>query len=492
MTISEQIFAGKPRARSASFIPTFKSSRLQRKCACGGTAGPSGECEQCRQKRLLQQPDAAVRSGTTANDTAYPSSNRGGACAPTPQTSSSPRVSPDFTKILILPSRLPTRLCAESSPTSPPLLDVVQAKLAIGRVNDPLEDEADRIADQVMRLPAVEFPGGAELPRLGHKCSGFNHDEKSQPLQTKLVLSPKPAADEAPDVVYEVLRESGQPLDTATRAFFDPRFGYDFSQVRVHTDRHAVESAISMGASAYTVGSNIVFASGHFDPVTFSGRRLLAHELTHVMQQRAAPRIQGRSVNENGERHLQSNELHIGTANHLVQRWPGDGMQPPGDCSWATYLILRGSVETAKAVVSMLGACSAGDNCLTLATKIAAISAEIAARVALDTTCFKGGDTGHRQQVQDKINMMIRCNRFFSDSDCPPELIAAMAVVVERAREVIAEAALGVAIALVVALIAAIIALAEVIAALAAEAAAFAAAAEAVIALLIAIRDELA
>ena len=55
----------------------------------------------------------------------------------------------------------------------------------------------------------------------------------------------------------------------------------------------------------------------------------------------------------------------MGMANHVVQRWPGDGMVPPGDCGWATYLPLRGSVETAKAVVSTLGACSAGDNCLT-------------------------------------------------------------------------------------------------------------------------------
>jgi hypothetical protein len=148
--------------------------------------------------------------------------------------------------------------------------------------------------------------------------------------------------------------------------------------------------------------------------------------------------------------------------------------------------------------VSTLGACTPGDNCLTLAAKIAAITAEIAARVALDGTCFKGGDTGHRQQVQDKINMMNRCYRFFSNSNCPPELIAAMAVVVDRAREVIAAAAVAVAVGLAVALIAAIIALADVIAALVAaaaaataEAAAAAAAAAAVIALLVLIKDQL-
>jgi hypothetical protein len=172
-------------------------------------------------------------------------------------------------------------------------------------------------------------------------------------------------------------------------------------------------------------------------------------------------------------------------------------MVPPGDCSWATYIPLRGSVETAKAVVSMLGACSPGDSCLFLATKIAAITAEIAARVALDTTCFRGGDIGHRQQVQDKVNMMNRCYRFFSGSNCSPELIEAMAVVVERAREVIAAAAVVVAAALIVALIAAIIALAKVIAALiaaaaaAAELALAAAAVAALIVLLTEINDKL-
>jgi len=271
MATHQQIFAGKAPARSASFTPTFKNNRLQRKCACGVTAGPSGECEDCRRKRRSRRPKTASSSGTKASEAAYPYSKQRAAVAPIPQPLASPRFSQDFSKILIRPSGPLTPEQAKSSPTSPLVLGAIQPKLAIGRDDDPLEYEADRIADQVMRMPAPEFPGGAAPPQLGHKCGGFNHDEKSQSLQTKLVGSPKPAADEAPDIVHEVLREPGQPLDTATRAFFDPRFGHDFSQVRVHTDRHAVESAVSIGASAYTVGSNIVFASGHFDPATSSG-----------------------------------------------------------------------------------------------------------------------------------------------------------------------------------------------------------------------------
>jgi hypothetical protein len=187
----------------------------------------------------------------------------------------------------------------------------------------------------------------------------------------------------------------------------------------------------------------------------------------------------------------------------VLARWPGDGMAPPGDCPWATYLPLRLSVESAKAITSMLGACSPGDSCTFLATKIAAISAEIAARVALDTTCFRGGDTGHRQQVQDKINMLNRCHRFFQNGNCPQALLTAMAAVVAAARHVVEQAAMMVAaaviVAAVVALVVAIIALVEAIAAIAAavaaaaaEAAAIAAAVAALAALLVVIKEQLA
>ena len=92
----------------------------------------------------------------------------------------------------------------------------------------------------------------------------------------------------APPLVHEVLRSSGQPLDPETRAFFEPRYGHDFSRVRVHTDRQAAESVQAVGAAAYTVGSGIAFADGRYRPQTSAGRALLAHELAHVAQQRVA------------------------------------------------------------------------------------------------------------------------------------------------------------------------------------------------------------
>jgi Domain of unknown function (DUF4157) len=94
---------------------------------------------------------------------------------------------------------------------------------------------------------------------------------------------------EVPSVVHEVLRSSAQPLDARTRNFMEPRFGRDFSQVRVHDDGRAAFSAKAVGALAYTVGNNVVFGSGQYAPETPRGRELLAHELTHVVQQSATP-----------------------------------------------------------------------------------------------------------------------------------------------------------------------------------------------------------
>lgn len=92
-------------------------------------------------------------------------------------------------------------------------------------------------------------------------------------------------ASEVPPIVHDVLRSPGQPLDAQTRAFMEPRFGHDFSNVRVHTDENAAESARAVDALAYTVGHNVVFGAGQYAPNTGVGRRLLAHELTHVAQQ---------------------------------------------------------------------------------------------------------------------------------------------------------------------------------------------------------------
>src|SRR5438552_18754596 len=89
------------------------------------------------------------------------------------------------------------------------------------------------------------------------------------------------AGSPAPSSIEDTLQSSGRPLDACTRAFMEPRFGRDFSSVRVHSGPIAERSAQDVNAHAYTVGKNIVFAAGQFAPGTQEGRRLLAHELAH-------------------------------------------------------------------------------------------------------------------------------------------------------------------------------------------------------------------
>jgi hypothetical protein len=99
-----------------------------------------------------------------------------------------------------------------------------------------------------------------------------------------LVEDEDPAAD-----VRRVIGSGGQPLDRDTRSFMESRLGADFSGVRVHTDAGAAQSAQRLSAQAYTVGDDIVFGQGHYAPDSDSGKRVLAHELTHVVQQRSGP-----------------------------------------------------------------------------------------------------------------------------------------------------------------------------------------------------------
>jgi len=114
---------------------------------------------------------------------------------------------------------------------------------------------------------------------------------KSKAAELQRESTGSPATGFAPPIVHEALGSSGQPLDSATRSFMEPRFGHDLSGVRVHTGAAAAESARAVNASAYTVRQDIVFDDGQYAPHTHTGRRLLAHELTHVMQQSASHRI---------------------------------------------------------------------------------------------------------------------------------------------------------------------------------------------------------
>lgn len=170
-------------------------------------------------------------------------------------------------------------------PVIPPKGDTLRTKLAINKPGDEYEQEADRITEQVMRMPTPKVQRacacGGECPKCKQEQGG------GEQLQPKRVQANDAGKTAALPIVDEVLRSPGQPLDSATKSYFQPRFGHDFSHVRVHTDVKASESAREVNALAYTVGQDVVFGAGQYTPWSSKGRRLLAHELTHVLQQRA-------------------------------------------------------------------------------------------------------------------------------------------------------------------------------------------------------------
>jgi hypothetical protein len=146
-----------------------------------------------------------------------------------------------------------------------------QNGLTIRLSHDSLEREADRVADQVLAAPTRSAVGDA-APHIQRHAIGHRTDH----------------APAAPVSVDRVLAGAGRPLDPALQRDMGRRFSYDFSRVRVHADAAAAESVREVNARAYTVGDHVVFGAGEFAPATVAGRRLLAHELTHVVQQSAS------------------------------------------------------------------------------------------------------------------------------------------------------------------------------------------------------------
>jgi len=168
------------------------------------------------------------------------------------------------------------------TPNHSPAVGLIQAKLTVTQTGDEFEQHADRLSEQVMRMPE---PALQHAPRGGAARPRDLPDQSNRRIETKSVQSGGAGRFAAPPMVNDVLAMSGQPLDPATQAFMEPRFGHDFSRVRVHADPGAAASAAAINARAYTTGHHVVFAAGQYRPGTTDGRRLLAHELAHVTQQ---------------------------------------------------------------------------------------------------------------------------------------------------------------------------------------------------------------
>jgi hypothetical protein len=175
----------------------------------------------------------------------------------------------------------PARFAYDSGPmaVSHESGEQIPENLMTGSPGDIYEQEAERVSDRVMRISE---------PEVMSACVCGRADEKTHEGQTKRDESDSRRSSAISPVVLEALSSPAQPLDTTTRAFMERRFARNFGRVRIHANAKAAESASAVNALAYTVGRNVVFAAGQYAPKSPQGRRLLAHELVHVLQQEAA------------------------------------------------------------------------------------------------------------------------------------------------------------------------------------------------------------
>lgn len=188
----------------------------------------------------------------------------------------------------------------------------IQAKLRVGPVDDPLEREADRVADAVLGGNAPHQPLSNAGPQLQRQATaGLDQDEtadeeeaETEPAEPETVEVGRDVFSDEEDTIQAKARpggvvstraheaaaavsDGGVPLASDVRSYFEPRFGHDLSGIRMHTGRKAAEAAGAINARAFTLGRNIAFAAGEYAPQSAFGRRLIAHEITHVLQQSA-------------------------------------------------------------------------------------------------------------------------------------------------------------------------------------------------------------
>lgn len=197
----------------------------------------------------------------------------------------------------------------------------VSGGLRVGDPRDHFEQEADRVASTI-----VASEGGRRewsLSRIAAttplqrkcECGGSEQCESCKEKDTLQRKATGPAVSTGvPPIARQALQSPGRPLDKDTRDFFQPRFGHDFGNVLIHTDSKAAESAASVHALAYTVGNDIVFARGQFQPGYPKGDRLLAHELAHTVQQERGPQMLQRKDGEEKNKPV--------TAEVNVRQWP--------------------------------------------------------------------------------------------------------------------------------------------------------------------------
>jgi hypothetical protein len=251
-----------------SFAP-IRSNLRQRKCACGGTPGLDGECAECSRKRLLglQRCSADQAKPSEVPSIVYDEirssgQQRTGDDEATLASNESTGVEYHFGQVPVY----------ASVPRS------IQPKMKVGTPGDRYEQEADHVAGQVVQQRSRV--GGAE--RFQSLVNGERASEPSNQIDAE----PGPHVSKSQ---IEPGSNLGKPLESGTREEMSRKIGFDFSNVRIHTDALSVYANKGLNARAFTHGSDIFFNQGEYSPNTLEGRRLLAHELTHVVQQANMP-----------------------------------------------------------------------------------------------------------------------------------------------------------------------------------------------------------
>lgn len=301
---------GKAQGYAGGTMGSSKAHAQIAKPELSRNAGPRGNFLQRRRTALLE-PDDGKEAGLRSHDAFRQSA---------PSAPRNPDLGHNYGRVSVFPA---ARIA-------------VQPKLRIGQPGDVYEQEADRVADQVMRMPGSaagsqqsgvsRANGTVQTKRIAEqvtplvqreaagpdkdeekaqaKLAGSSviqreeekrKDEEEKTVQARVDSGKALEASPSAETAIESLRGGGQPLPQSLRAFYEPRFGHDFGRVRVHHDGEAAKSARGLNAQAFTLGNNIVFGKGRYAPGTEAGKRLLAHELTHVVQQHGdgeAKRIQ--------------------------------------------------------------------------------------------------------------------------------------------------------------------------------------------------------
>lgn len=304
--------------------------------------------------------------------------------------------------------------------------DEVQAKLPVSKPNDPLEQEADRFAEQVMHggTPTVSRGAAPAVQRdvlddaLDQLERTDDEKEQTQPRSTQpgTAMAKRSGAEPLTLPVNAIPRSGGRSLEPELQHFFGERTGLDFAHVRIHADAAAAASASRLAARAYTVGSNIYFGHGEYEPKSHQGCTLLAHELAHVVQQ--------------GPRQVPAGPQSLSAAPPSVMRKPK--LLPPGNCIQGIHDAMQRQVKLWCDHPSGR-ACVPGESCLRLLQKIRRNQMCARNRRTINTLCYEGGDAGHRTAELDARLAQGNCMALFR-AQCQPKPVPKPEKAPERSR----------------------------------------------------------